>query len=339
MGSLSTSHTGSTLDFSTVYSTTSQCKILRQDSNAKDNYGKDYSGQRGEIKLSKCLYYILFYIFDPDGTPHMESVTNMGDDLVSLTSGKEPILSNLEHRDYSNAHWTLGMWPAPNGSAKKQYEESLAKSKRFSQGVLEAPMSRFEAITAYWTMYIPSIMFGIGSTLMDLDQLEEIQKPLMNAILPKMGYSSKTCRHVVFGPRNYFDIGARDLVTERGVKQTLIFVKHIRSDKDRSKLLQIGFKWFQVHASIARPILECPSIDLPYLEVGWFRTLRKFLCFINAEIHIDNRLRVPQTLRDNDHALMESFLETQNFTSTDLYRLNLQSRTSSSYTMIQVMNH
>ena len=55
------------------------------------------------------------------------------------------------------------MRPAPNGSAKKQYEESLAKSKRFSQGVLKAPMTRFEATAAYWTMYIPSITFDIGS--------------------------------------------------------------------------------------------------------------------------------------------------------------------------------
>ena len=68
----------------------------------------------GKLELSKCLYYILFCIFDPDSTPHMESVTNMGDDLVSLTSGKEPVSSNIEHRDCSKAHRTLGMWPAPN---------------------------------------------------------------------------------------------------------------------------------------------------------------------------------------------------------------------------------
>ena len=56
-----------------------------------------------KLELSKgCLYYILYYIFDPDGTPHMESVTNMGDDLVSLTSGIEPIPGNLENRDCSN---------------------------------------------------------------------------------------------------------------------------------------------------------------------------------------------------------------------------------------------
>ena len=41
----------------------------------------------GKLELSKCLYYILYYIFNPDGTPHMESVTNMGDGLVSLTPG------------------------------------------------------------------------------------------------------------------------------------------------------------------------------------------------------------------------------------------------------------
>ena len=174
----------------------------------------------------------------------MEPVTNMGDNLVSLMSSTEPIPSNLEHRDCSKAHRTLGMWPAPNGSVKKQYEESLAtRSKRFSQGVLfKAPMSGFEATTAYWTMRIPSITFGIGSTLMDLDQLNEIQKPLMHAILPKMGYSSKAYRHVVLRPSTYLGIGTRDLVTERGVQQTLMFVKHIRYDQDLSKLLRIGLK-------------------------------------------------------------------------------------------------
>ena len=65
-----------------------------------------------------------------------------------------------------------------------------------------------------------------------------------------------------------------------------MFVKHIRSDQDLSNLLHIGLKWSQLHANIARPIFECLSLDLPYLEVGWFQTLRKFLCFINAEIYI-----------------------------------------------------
>ena len=50
----------------------------------------------------------------------------------------------------------------------------------------------------------------LGLTLMDLDELNKIQKPLMHAILPKKGYSSKTCCHVVFGPRTYLGIGASE---------------------------------------------------------------------------------------------------------------------------------
>jgi hypothetical protein len=276
----------------------------------------------GKLELSKCLYYILFYKFEPDGTPRMESVTNMGDDLVSLTSGQAPIPNNIEHRDCSKAHRTLGMWPTPNGSAQTQFRESFSKSKRFSQGVIKAPMSRHEASTAYWTMFIPSITFDLGSTLMDATQLDKIQKPMMNAILPKMGYSSKTCRHVVFGPKKYLCVGARDLAPERGVQQALILLKHVRSDQDLSTLLRIGLEWFQLHAGVTRPILECPDLEIPYLEVGWYRELRTFLCSINAKIHLEMG-RVPQILRVNDHGLMESFLDLQKYTWHELYRLNL----------------
>jgi hypothetical protein len=122
-------------------------------------------------------------------------------------------------------------------------------------------------------MYIPSLTFGIGSTLMNLEQLDNIQKPMINAILPKMGFSSKTCRHVVFGPRKYLGIGARDLVKERGVQQILLLLKHIRSDQDLSTLLRIALEWFQLQAGITSPILECPNLKLPYLEDGWFTTL------------------------------------------------------------------
>ena len=62
-------------------------------------------------------------------------------------------------------------------------------------------------------------------TLMDHTQLavdDTIQKPMMNASLPKMlGYSLKPCRHLVFGPQQYLGIGARDLVIGRGIQSKL----------------------------------------------------------------------------------------------------------------------
>jgi hypothetical protein len=129
-------------------------------------------------------------------------------------------------------------------------------------------MTRYEAATAYWTMWLPSITFGFSSTTMNYRQLDAIQKPMIDAILPKMGYSSKMTRDVVFRPRKYLGMGLHHLGPEQGVQQTLLLLKHIRANQQLSTLLRIGLSWFQLHAGINQQILECPDIEVPYLETG-----------------------------------------------------------------------
>jgi hypothetical protein len=167
----------------------------------------------GKLELPKCLCCILHYVFDPDGSPRKDSVTNMRQKLLALTSGQEAIPT----------HRTLGMWPTPDGSTQTQFEVSLAKSKLFAHGVIKAPVSRFKASTLSWTMCIPSINFGLGSTLLTAEQLNTTHKPMLNAILPKMGCSLKTCCHVVFGTPKHLGIGC-------GVQQTLLLLKHMRTN-------------------------------------------------------------------------------------------------------------
>jgi hypothetical protein len=106
----------------------------------------------GKLELTKCLYYILHYRFAPDGTPTMEEATNMENTHLSLTSGICPQKNPINHRDCSQAHRTLGVWPTPQGTQEKQHAESLLKSRRFASGCIKAPLTRYEAATAYWTM-------------------------------------------------------------------------------------------------------------------------------------------------------------------------------------------
>jgi hypothetical protein len=264
----------------------------------------------GKLELSKCLYYILFYRFDPDGTPRMESATNMDSEHVYLTSGTSITKNPIDHRDNKEAHRTLGIWPTPEGNQTKQHQESLEKSRRFAKGCIKAPMTRYEASTAYWTMWLPSLTFGFSSTTMTHTQLDSIQRPMMNAILPKMGYSSKTTRDIVFGPNKYLGIGLRHLGYEQGVQQCILLLKHLRANQKLGQILRIGLAWFQLHAGISQPILECPHLDLPYLEIGWFRSLRTFLCSINTKLHTESD-HITRPLRIHDKAIMESFTALQ----------------------------
>jgi hypothetical protein len=101
----------------------------------------------------------------------MEKTTNMEGTCQSHPAylSQNPI----DHRDNSQAHRTLGIWPTPEGTQHKQYES--LKSKRFAGGCIKAPMTRYEASTAYWTMWLPSITFGFSSTTMNHKQLDAIQ--------------------------------------------------------------------------------------------------------------------------------------------------------------------
>jgi hypothetical protein len=240
----------------------------------------------------------------------MESATNMESEHVCLTSGTSATRNPIDHRDKAEAHRTLGIWPTLEGNQTKQYHESLEKSRRFPKGCIEAPMTRYEASTAYWTMWFTSLTFGFSSTTLTYTQLDSIQRPMMNAILPKMAYSSKTTRDVVFGPNKYLGIGLRHLGYEQGVQQCILLLKHLRADQKLSQLLRIGLAWFQLHAGISKPVLECPHLELPYIETGWFRFLRTFLCSINTKLHAEPT-HVTRPLRIHDKAIMESFIALQ----------------------------
>jgi hypothetical protein len=144
---------------------------------------------------------------------------------------------------------------------------------------------------------------------------------MINAILLKMGFSSKTTRAVVYSPTKYLGIGLRHLGAEQGVQQTLLFLKRIRANQKLSTLLRIGLTWFQLQSGLTDPVLECPALDLPYLEIGWFRSLRQFLQSIQATIQIDTT-HIARHLRINDTSIMNALLDLQ-IPPNRLYRTNL----------------
>ena len=58
-------------------------------------------------------------IFDKvsHGIPILRKATDMETDLISITTGTSVMSTEIEHRDCSKAHRTLGLHPAPNGSS------------------------------------------------------------------------------------------------------------------------------------------------------------------------------------------------------------------------------
>jgi hypothetical protein len=115
----------------------------------------------------------------------------------------------------------------------------------------------------------------------------------------------------------------RHLEPEQGVQQALLLLKHIRANQKLSQLMQIGLSWFQLQAGTTQPALECHELALPcYLEIGWFRSLRQFLCKIQAEIHVELP-HIARPLRQHDVSIMNAIISLQTTTPNRLYGINL----------------
>ena len=59
----------------------------------------------------------------PDGTPILRATQDMGTDLIRMATGTSETSTEIEHRDCSKAHRTLGLHPAPTGNQLTQANE------------------------------------------------------------------------------------------------------------------------------------------------------------------------------------------------------------------------
>jgi hypothetical protein len=93
------------------------------------------------------------------------------------------------------------------------------KAKGYSEAIIGISLQRGESSMVYNSYYMASISYGTAATLLTYKECEEIQRPAVNAILPKMGINRNTARTVVFGTSKYRGLGLDHLSAVQGFAQ------------------------------------------------------------------------------------------------------------------------
>ena len=75
----------------------------------------------GLLKFPKCLYYLMIWEFDTEGTVSLTPSTDLPS--MELSSSDSGIYSDINQYNCTTAHRTLGNWVAPN----LQMNTSLSK--------------------------------------------------------------------------------------------------------------------------------------------------------------------------------------------------------------------
>ena len=260
----------------------------------------DISG--GKLAITKCLYYLCHWIWTTDGTPSLLDATTIGN-LISMND--DPTAEQPPHLDPWTSHLTLGVWKSPAGNYQQQREHLLNKSRKWTASMRAATLTKDEATMSYTRIYIPSLRYGLGTCYLPPKDLLQIQRPAVNAILPKMGFNRHLPRAVVYGPADKGGLGLPSLIFEQGLQQLLFLARHLRSPLSPLRtLFQIGIEWFRMLAGYNSCPLFDTHLDLRHVEFApWFVSVQLFLRTINHTVDIPN-LYCPQILRERDQPIM-----------------------------------
>jgi hypothetical protein len=121
-----------------------------------------------------------------------------------------------------------------------------------------------------------------------------------------------------------------DLRTETGI-EALKFLRHsIYSDTEPGQLIRINLQYSQLESGIGEPLLEYPSIYIPYLTPTWLLSVRQFMSRHNMSIVLSD----PYTLltrNKSDQFIMQqqhlSRYSTRQQSDINLVRIYLQATT------------
>jgi hypothetical protein len=98
----------------------------------------------------------------------------------------------------------------------------------------------------YNSFYLPSIGIGTPATTLTQQEYCNIQKPVVNAILPKMGINRKAHRSVVFRTAQFGGLGLEHLAAYKGHNLLQYLMGHFRCNITTGKLMRSMLDYTQL---------------------------------------------------------------------------------------------
>jgi hypothetical protein len=113
------------------------------------------------------------------------------------------------------------------GTSSAHKKVMIEKALLFGEAIMGSSLWMGESAVAYNLFYLPSMWYGMCATTLSLQECEYIQRPGINAILPKMGINRKAARVVVFGMAQFGGLGLDHLVTLQGHRRLQYLLGHL----------------------------------------------------------------------------------------------------------------
>jgi hypothetical protein len=260
----------------------------------------------GDLAPEKCVWYLIARRWN-NGLPTLlrKRESCHGIEITSNATGQT---SGIKRKSATQGHITLGFHLTGDITSSAHKKIMKCKAKEYGEAIIISTLNREEGLLAYNTYYMASFLYGTAATSLDIKECEEIQRPVVNVILPKMGINRNITRSVVFGTSKYDRIGLDHLTTFQGFGQLQCFIGSLRTQDTTYDLYQMLLEYTQLECGTAAPILEenFSRYEHAILTKNWITECWRYLSLCNASVPISG-LWAPTKVRLRDMALMDEF--------------------------------
>jgi hypothetical protein len=178
----------------------------------------------GALEFPILYCYVSFWQFEPSGQLYLDASIDI---TIPISSPDRSSTVYVPNKSVHTARPTLGPIKCPGRNQAAQYKSLLSKSDDFAKVIQSTFLSKREAWTAYFSVYLPMMCYVLNTSFLTQEQLNAIQKKATHVLIRKSGFNQCTGNAVKFGPPRLGAIGFRYLYTEQSLLQQCRLVKHL----------------------------------------------------------------------------------------------------------------
>ena len=261
----------------------------------------------GDIDVVKSKWCVMKWKFSSDwGIPTIETKEEFpGEVSMKETVNGIENVQRLERLEPSEAERVLGVRLPLDGNMKTEFIFRCRQMRALSTKVNSAPIDQRDAWVIYESRYRAIIRYPLPVTMFDSRQCNTIQRPIINAFLPKMGLNRHTPRVVIYGPKTLGGLELMDLRVEQIATQWETTIGHMRRHDRAGKGLYLTAHDTQIETGSGEPFYLLDPKKCNYTtECTRWRYLWTALHQLDMTIEM-YQLWLPTPINDNDRSIMD----------------------------------
>jgi hypothetical protein len=275
----------------------------------------------GDLAPAKCAWYLICHRWK-NGKGRLLKVkeTHRGITITSRATGRT---SGVKRKAVEEGHRTLGFHMSGDGKRKAHKKVMIDKVLLYSNVLRNSNIWRGESVVAYNSLYMPSLRYGVPATTLTKEECEDIQRPVVNDILPKMGIARSGPRKVVFRTKQYGGLGLTHLAALKGNSRLQYLLGHLRCGDTTCELMQMLLEYTQLECGcIGNPLQQdYKKYECLLLNKNWITEVWGHLSTCKATLE-KNGLWEPKDNRKSDLAIMERLVASRRLSGKELQQIN-----------------